>query len=98
MSPRSNLTYPLSWRLDFNTRYYLNIKSARADQEIYGPRELGDTVYAGYATVSGRFLGRTTGWIVGLVTWICSYSMAASQSSKHPSAQNTKINAVKEKD
>jgi hypothetical protein len=62
VSPRSNITYPLSWRLDFENGDHLNIKSARADQEIYGPRALSDTVYAGYATVSGRFLGRTVGY------------------------------------
>lgn len=71
VSPRSNLTYPLSWRLDFDNGDYLNIASVRADQEIYGPRALSDTVYAGYATVSGRFLGCTIGF--GVVEMIKLY-------------------------
>ncbi|KAM6506970.1 hypothetical protein FALCPG4_018782 [Fusarium falciforme] len=68
-SPNTNVTYPLSWRLDFENGDYLLAKSVRPDQEIYGPKQLGDSVYAGYATVSGRFFGQRVGYgVVEMIT------------------------------
>ncbi|KAF4541482.1 uncharacterized protein LTHEOB_8477 [Lasiodiplodia theobromae] len=68
-SPNSNITYPLKWKLDFENGDYLWVKSIRPDQEIYGSRQIGDTVYAGFATVSGRFLGQKRGFgVVEMIT------------------------------
>ncbi|KAK1621478.1 hypothetical protein BDP81DRAFT_401142 [Colletotrichum phormii] len=61
-SPRSNITYSQRWELRFENGDVLDIKSVREDQEIYGARQLSDTVYAGYVNVSGRFLGEEVGF------------------------------------
>ncbi|KAK7418167.1 hypothetical protein QQX98_004142 [Neonectria punicea] len=37
-SPKTNVTYPLSWRLDFENVDSLLAKSVRPDQEIYGSK------------------------------------------------------------
>lgn len=68
-SPNSNITYPLSWRLDFENGDHLLVKSVRPDQEIYGPRQLSYTVYAGFVTTSGNFLGHQMGYgVVEMIT------------------------------
>ncbi|KAH6984385.1 hypothetical protein BKA56DRAFT_315064 [Ilyonectria sp. MPI-CAGE-AT-0026] len=61
-SPKTNITYPLSWTLKFENGDRLVVKSVLPDQEIYGSKQLADTVYAGYATASGRFFGQKTGY------------------------------------
>lgn len=61
-SPKTNITYPLSWTLKFGNGDHLVVKSVLPDQEIYGSKQLADTVYAGYATASGRFFGQKTGF------------------------------------
>ncbi|KAK6213280.1 hypothetical protein QIS74_09282 [Colletotrichum tabaci] len=61
-SPRSNITYPQSWRLSFENGDVLDIESVRKDQEIYGAKAVSDTVYAGYVNVSGKFLGLESGF------------------------------------
>ncbi|KAI8224350.1 Secreted hydrolase-like protein [Colletotrichum sp. SAR 10_86] len=70
-SAKSNITYPQSWTLNFENGDVLEIQSMRGDQEIYGSRQLSDTVYAGYVNVSGSFLGQESGF--GVVEMIKLY-------------------------
>lgn len=70
-SPKSNITYPQTWTLEFENGDVLEIQSLREDQEIYGYRQISDTVYAGYVNVSGQFLGQKKGF--GVVEMIKLY-------------------------
>ncbi|KXH65226.1 hypothetical protein CNYM01_13631 [Colletotrichum nymphaeae SA-01] len=70
-SPKSNITYPQHWKLNFENGDMLDIKSIKEDQEIYGFQQLSDTVYAGYVNVSGKFLGSEVGF--GVVEMIQLY-------------------------
>ncbi|KAH7129578.1 hypothetical protein B0J13DRAFT_509975 [Dactylonectria estremocensis] len=68
-SPNSGLTYPLSWKLEFQNGDYLDIESVRPDQEMFGSLSLVDSAYEGFVTVSGRFLGQKKGFgVVEMVT------------------------------
>lgn len=68
-SPNTNLVYPLAWRLNFDNGDYVNVKSVRADQEMYGSRHIADSAYEGFVTVSGRFMGQKKGFgVVELIT------------------------------
>ncbi|KAM6504576.1 hypothetical protein FSOLCH5_015318 [Fusarium solani] len=60
-SKKTNVTYPQSWRLEFENGDALNIESVRRDQEIYGPNAVGDSVYAGFINAKGLFLGQRVG-------------------------------------
>ncbi|KAF7549709.1 hypothetical protein G7Z17_g6200 [Cylindrodendrum hubeiense] len=46
-SPNTNVTYPLSWRLEFDNGDYLKVNSVRPDQEMYGSRHIADSAYEG---------------------------------------------------
>ncbi|EEU38302.1 uncharacterized protein NECHADRAFT_34615 [Fusarium vanettenii 77-13-4] len=68
-SPNTNITYPLRWTLEFENGDKLFIASVRPDQEMYGPRAIGDSVYAGFVTAKGRFLGQRVGYgVVEMIT------------------------------
>ncbi|KAJ4073186.1 hypothetical protein NW761_014397 [Fusarium oxysporum] len=70
-SKKTNVTYPQSWRLEFESGDALNIQSVRRDQEIYGPNAISESVYAGFVNVKGLFLGQRVGY--GLVEMITIY-------------------------
>jgi predicted secreted hydrolase len=62
-SDHTNVTYPLSWTLNFENGDKLEDNSVRGDQEIYGGREqIGNSVYAGFIEAKGKFLGQHAGF------------------------------------
>ncbi|PVH69513.1 hypothetical protein DL98DRAFT_661631 [Cadophora sp. DSE1049] len=58
-STNSNVTYPLSWTLDFGASGYLTLASARPDQEMAGATVVTDFAYEGFVTATGCFMGLT---------------------------------------
>ncbi|KAF2843920.1 hypothetical protein T440DRAFT_411173, partial [Plenodomus tracheiphilus IPT5] len=69
VSPKSNFSYPLSWKLKFENGDYLQIDSIRPDQEMFGSRNLGDSAYEGFVRISGEFQGQKKGFgVVEMVT------------------------------
>ena len=58
-SPRSNVTYPQNWLLDFDNGDSFMVSSVHDDQEISDP--VGGPTYEGYVLVEGTFLGETFG-------------------------------------
>ncbi|KAF7546691.1 hypothetical protein G7Z17_g8247 [Cylindrodendrum hubeiense] len=68
-STKSNITYPLSWKLKFENGDYLKIDSVRPDQEMYGSQNLVDSAYEGFVKISGKFQGLKKGFgVVEMVT------------------------------
>ncbi|KAF9871090.1 secreted hydrolase-like protein [Colletotrichum karsti] len=61
-SPKSNITYPLSWNLNFENGDHLLIESIRPDQEMYGDKALVDSAYEGFVKVRGSFYGQEEGF------------------------------------
>lgn len=57
-----NVTYSLSWTLNFENGDKLTVNSVRGDQEIYCGEQIGNTVYAGFIEAKGKFLGQHAGF------------------------------------
>ncbi|KAH6698488.1 hypothetical protein BKA61DRAFT_707214 [Leptodontidium sp. MPI-SDFR-AT-0119] len=70
VSSNSNKTYPQRWTLNFANGDHLYLKSVVGDQEIYGPGAAANTLYEGFITAEGSFMGQRSAFGVAEMAWL----------------------------